>query len=156
MPKISKNASTVLSIILAMLFLIGLIVGAVILPTIINILIENSRGFIIQDFNIATRLVITISGYVALSVAGTADIFLLILLKNIREGEVFSLTCVALIRRLSWCLFLVGIVFIPLGFFFVSSWLVAFAGIFLGLCVRVVKNAFEEAVSLKEENDLTV
>jgi hypothetical protein len=33
---------------------------------------------------------------------------------------------------------------------------VAFAGIFLGLCVRVVKNVIEEATEIKAENDLTV
>lgn len=156
MPVISKNASAILSMVLAFLFMAGLIVGAVFLPCLIDFLSENSGGFIVHDFTTGGKMLITVAGYLVIVVAAVADVFLLLLLKNIRKGEIFTSVSVAFIRRISWCLFLVGVIFIPLGFFFLSSWIVAFAGIFLGLCIRVVKNAFEEAVFLKEENDLTV
>ncbi len=156
MPKISKNASTVLSMILACFFMAGIVAGAILLPHLIDFLTVNSCGFIVHDFTAGGKIFITVAGYIVLAVAAVADVFLLLLLKSIRKGEIFTSACVALIRRISWCLFLVGIIFIPLGFFFLSAWIVAFAGIFLGLCIRVVKNAFEEAVYLKEENDLTV
>ena len=46
--------------------------------------------------------------------------------------------------------------FVLLGLYFPLSFAVAFVAVFVGLCLRVVKNVLEEAVVLKSENDLTV
>ena len=43
-----------------------------------------------------------------------------------------------------------------MGYMFYVVFAVAAAMLFLGLCVRVVKNVVEEATEIKSENDLTV
>ena len=57
---------------------------------------------------------------------------------------------------MSWCCFLLCLLFGILGIFFLLSFAVAFIAVFLGLCLRVVKNVIEEATQIKDENDLTV
>ena len=47
-------------------------------------------------------------------------------------------------------------IFALLGYIFYIAYVIAVAVLFLGLCLRVVKNVIEEATELKNENDLTV
>lgn len=68
----------------------------------------------------------------------------------------FTPASVALIRGVSWCCFLLCLVFGVLGKYFLLAYVVALAAVFLGLCLRVVKNVIEEATEIKMENDLTV
>ena len=81
------------------------------------------------------------------------------LLANIRRGEVFVNGNVRLMRVVSWCCFAAALVsaicaVYPLpGIPFI---VLAVAEGFMGLIVRIVKNAFEEAVAMKDELDLTV
>jgi hypothetical protein len=85
-----------------------------------------------------------------------ADCLLLRLLLRVKKGLVFTETSVALIRGISWCCILLCIFFGILGLYFQLSYIVAVLGVFLGVCLRVCKNAFEEATAIKNENDLTV
>jgi len=81
------------------------------------------------------------------------------LLTFIRRNAVFVSENVRAMRRVSWCCFgaaavsffcavypLPGIPFAVLGV----------AEAFMGLIVRIVKNAFEQAIAMKDELDLTV
>ncbi len=79
------------------------------------------------------------------------------LLKNIRNSQVFVTENVALMRAVSWCCFAVGII-CAAGTVIVYPLLllVALAAGFMGLIVRIVKNAFEQAISMKDELDFTV
>ena len=52
--------------------------------------------------------------------------------------------------------FAIGVLFVVLGYYFKLAVVVAVAAIFLGLCLRVVKNVIEKATEIKAENDLTV
>ena len=74
----------------------------------------------------------------------------------IRRGEVFCPSNVARIRAVSWGCIAASVLFAALTPSFYLSGAVAFIAFFVGLCLRVVKNAFEEAVALKEENDFTI
>lgn len=92
------------------------------------------------------------------SVAGWAALWnLWKLLKNIRKGQVFVPENVAAMRLVSWCCFGVGIV-CAVGAMAVYPLLlvVAIAAGFMGLIVRIVKNAFEQALAMKDELDFTV
>ena len=79
-----------------------------------------------------------------------------LLLLRVRAGNVFTMKSVALIRGVSWCCMLLGLIFGLLGIYFQLAFIVAFAGIFLGICLRVTKNVIEQATIIKSENDLTV
>ena len=157
MMKIGRKASTTLSLALAVIFLAVLIFSAVIMPWLVNVLVDT-RESMGTDAGIGEteQTLLLVLAYAVIAIALVADFMLLALLRNIRRCEVFTSCCVSLIRGISWCLIFFGIVFLPIGLYFQLAFGIAFAGIFMGLCVRVVKNAFEEAVAIKEENDLTV
>ena len=81
---------------------------------------------------------------------------LVILLLRVKNELVFTSKSVLVVRAVSYCAFLIGILFIALGYFFKIAFVVSVAAVFLGLCLRVVKNVIEKACEIKDENDLTV
>lgn len=83
-------------------------------------------------------------------------IFLSRLLGNIRRGDVFIDANCKCLRIISWCCLLAAIPFAVFGFWRFISFVVALAAGFFGLILRVVKNVFEQAVALQEENDYTI
>lgn len=157
MMKISRKASTILSLVLAVAFLLGLGVLAAMMPGLIDYFLStpDTAGTRrnMTDGSIALLYVLS---YLAIAFAVAADTCIILILVQVRRGDIFTPYCVALIRTVSWCVILFGIDFLPVGYFFNLAYVVAFAAGFMGLCVRVVKNAFEEAVAIKDENDLTV
>lgn len=94
--------------------------------------------------------------YTALLPAFVADISLFFLLRRIRAGEVFCDENVRSLRIISWCCYVECVVFFVFGFYFLVSFALSFACVFMGTVLRVVKNCFEEAVELKRENDFTI
>lgn len=157
MLKIKSNHSITISIVLSILFFIGCIVGAFIMPALTEMLINvtdniGNRGEITED---GRALVLSLA-YGVLAILMLADALLFALLLRVRSGLVFTQKSVALIRGVAWCCLLLGAVFSVLGIYFQLSFIVAFAAIFLGICLRVVKNVIEEATEIKSENDLTV
>ncbi|MBR4880968.1 MAG: DUF2975 domain-containing protein [Clostridia bacterium] len=155
--KISTKLSTRISIILAVIFLVGCVAGLFILPILTNMLINvddniGNRDAITQ----VGRIFVHVLAYAALLVAIFADIMLLFLLMRVKNSLVFTEISVALVRGVSWCCMLLGLIFGLLGIYFQLAFIVAFAGIFLGICLRVTKNVIEEATVIKSENDLTV
>lgn len=78
------------------------------------------------------------------------------LLLNIRNGEIFIISNVRYLRRISWCCFTVAIITTVGGVFYLPFFCIAIAAAFIGLLLRVVKNVMENAVELKAENELTI
>ena len=144
MTKISTKASTILSLILSAMFFVAIIFGAFIMPGFVRIIM----GWV--------KPAILILGYLVLFVALIADILMFFLLIRVKNELVFTGKSVSIIRAVSYCAFVIGILFIALGYFFKIAFVVSVAAIFLGLCLRVVKNVIEKACEIKEENDLTV
>ena len=97
---------------------------------------------------------------VTIYICALPAIFLLLLLdrllRNIRKNAIFEELNVKLLRGISWLCIVVGVITLAGGFFYSSFFLVAAAAAFCGLIVRVVKNVFEHAIELKEENDYTI
>jgi len=163
MLKISTKHSTTLSIAISVVFLIGCVVCIFLTPSYSRVLMnlydqilsESSRAPLIADDVLRSGLVIAL-GYSIVAVCVLADLLLFRLLLLVRQEKVFTEKSVALIRGVSWCCFLLGLAFCGLGMYFQLSFLVAFAAVFLGMCLRVVKNTIEEATQIKSENDLTV
>lgn len=78
------------------------------------------------------------------------------MLSNIRRGKVFIQENVSALRRLSWCCFLAGGVYLLSTLYYPTYILLGAAAAFIGLILRVVKNIFAEAVEIKTENDYTI
>lgn len=78
------------------------------------------------------------------------------LLHNIKKGEMFVKKNVTLLRVISYCCFAAAVVFIYFATLKPFAFVVVFAAAFIGLILRVVKNCFEQAVALREENDFTI
>jgi len=78
------------------------------------------------------------------------------LLANIDGNRIFIEQNTKCLRVISWCCVAVGIIFAVFGFWRFLSFIVAFVAIFFGLILRVLKNVFEQAVLIQEENDFTI
>ncbi len=157
MLKISKDLSLTLSLIISVLFFIACIAGLFVLPDLTEALINTPDNVGNRD-NITDvgRVLVLLVAYCILLTFILADAFLFSILTRVKKGQVFSATTVALIRGVSWCCFLLCPFFAFLGVYFQLAFIVSFLAIFLGLCLRVVKNTIEEATEIKAENDLTV
>ena len=157
MPKISRNLSTILSLSLAAFFFVCCIIGLFLLPDLTEMLI-NLPDNIGNRENITQleRTLCLVSAYAIVLDMMLADGMLFALLLKVRKGAVFTDGSVSLIRGVSWCCMGLCIPFGYLGLHFQLAFLVCFLAIFLGLSLRVCKNAFEEATRIKQENDLTV
>ena len=157
MLKIPTKASILLSTIFSVLFFIGCVVGLFFLWDIVDGLID--ARYIVGGYEYITsqnRLIIHILSYMVLADVMVADIILFLLLLFVKKDEVFTKKSVALVRGVSWCCICLGLIFAAIGMYFYIAWVVAFAALFLGLCIRVVKNVIEQATEIKQENDLTV
>lgn len=82
------------------------------------------------------------------------------LLNNISKQITFVDQNTKYLRIISWCCFLIagiyviyGLIIYPAVYF---SLVVGFIAGFMGLILRILKNVFAEAVSIREENDYTV
>lgn len=84
-------------------------------------------------------------------------LFLLnLLLSNIRREEVFEKKNVTILRVISYCCFAISVISAVMVLWRIMAIVICFSFAFVGLLLRVLKNVFEEAVVLREENDLTV
>lgn len=152
--KISSKASIILSLIFSAVFFVLLLVGGVVMPWALDYLLNGLQGMEVSS--VSNKTFLLFMAYSVLAVAFLADILLFLLLLRIRASLVFTSRSVALIRGVSWCCFLLGALFLILAYSFPAALIVTFAAVFLGLCLRVVKNVMEEAVEIKTENDFTV
>lgn len=96
-------------------------------------------------------------GLMSCSVPAYAVLYLLNrLLRNLSGGKVFTPENVRLIRQISlWCFAAA----VPCGICAVKFWslgILAVAAAFMGLIVRIVADAFDQAVGMRDELDLTV
>lgn len=101
-------------------------------------------------------LPLLITLYAAVPAAITALVCLDILLRNIRRGEPFIQQNVKMLRIISHCCFIEALVFAYFATLKLFVLVVMIACAFMGLILRVVKNVFEQAVSMREENDFTI
>ena len=81
---------------------------------------------------------------------------LLRLLFNIKKNQIFIDINVKYLRRVSWCCFAVAFITFVGGIFYVPFFFVTIPAAFVGLMLRVVKNIMQNAVALREENELTI
>ncbi|MCR4682147.1 MAG: DUF2975 domain-containing protein [Clostridiales bacterium] len=157
MPKINRKLSVLISLVLTALMFAAGVAAAFFIPSAVRFIADMPDGSGVRPpLSVQQLRMIGIDAYavLALMLAGLGLLFALLIL--VRKGRVFTPTAVELIRYISWCLIFMGMLLAALTFFFRSAIFVGGAVLFVGLTVRVVKNVIEEAVYIKEENDLTV
>ena len=103
-----------------------------------------------------TNLALLIAFYLCVPIALFALYNLEKLLRNIMTGEVFIRSNVHCIRRVCGCCLLVSVICLPAAFFYAP--LIFFCIVMAFLCpvVNVVRHVFDAAVTIREENDLTI
>ena len=103
-----------------------------------------------------TNMALLIAFYLCVPIALYALYNLEKLLRNILAGEVFIRENVHMIRRVCSCCLLVSGICLPAAFYYAP--LIFFCIVMAFLCpvVNVVRYAFDAAVTIREENDLTI
>lgn len=153
MLKIPHKISVTLSLVLTVVLMAAIIGGAFLIPGMVHRFIDLRYP---EGQMAAEKPAVMFLAFAVLVIAALADVMLFLLLCRVQQGLVFTDVSVAYIRVISWCAIFCGLLFVGLGRYFTIAFVVAAAGIFAGLCVRVIKNVIEEAVEIKAENDLTV
>ena len=93
----------------------------------------------------------------AMAIFGFITLYSLIrLLFNIKKQEIFINKNVTYLRMISWCCFAVSLITLIAGVFYIPYCFIAIASAFIGLMLRVVKNVMQNAVEIKNENELTI
>lgn len=78
-------------------------------------------------------------------------------LQRLEQGQVFVPQTVQALRRISWCCTWAAVLCLPAGIWiYLPFAFLAVAAGFMALLVRVLKNAFEQAVRMKDELDYTI
>ena len=77
-------------------------------------------------------------------------------LRNILSGQVFILQNVRCIRRVQYCCGMVSLICLPAAVFYAPLWFMVVIMAFLSLVVWVVTQVMAAAVTIREENDLTI
>ena len=147
----NKYKSSIVSIIATFVFTAFVVAAAITLPLLIKIYLGDA-----YETMTATKIALFVCLYGAAVMSLFISYLLLRILFNVRKNVVFDRINVKYCRYISWCCFAICAFFFALGFFIPFSFVIASASGFIGLVVRVVKNLFNEAVDIKEENDLTV
>ena len=78
------------------------------------------------------------------------------LLTNIKRGEMFVPDNVRRMRAVSWCCAGAAAVCALSAAYYLPFIFIAVAAGFMALIVRIVKNAFQQAIAMKDELDLTI
>jgi hypothetical protein len=147
----NKYKSNLISIIGTFVFTALVIASCVLLPFFVRMYLGDAYQ---EQVGVRTALYVCLYGCAVPTLL--ISYLLLRILFNVRKNVVFDRVNVKYCRYISWCCFAVSALFFVLGFFITFSFVMAFSMAFIGLMTRVVKNLFNEAVDIKEENDLTV
>ena len=102
------------------------------------------------------RIALMAAFYSCAVVVGIALWNIDVLLRNILQEEVFTAGNVRCISRIRWCCGCVGLICVPAAMvYYPLIFMVIIMG-FLCLVVSVVCRVMDAAVSIREENDLTI
>ena len=145
-----QNRSAWLSLTLVYIFGALLIVLAFTAPLLVRTYIELTAR------PETMFLPVTTAFYAIFPLAAATIVALARLLRRILRGEVFVSANVAALRLISYLLYAAALVLFVAGFFYGPFFILTAAAAFIATVVRVVKNCFDAAVLLKDENELTI
>jgi hypothetical protein len=110
----------------------------------------------LRNISIVPKTMIAVAFYVSVIPITLALWQFDTLLRNLLNDKVFLKENVRRIRIIQWCCFAVSLICLPAAlFYYPLIFLVVIMG-FLSLVVAVVCRVMDEAVAIREENDLTI
>lgn len=149
----NKDKSTFLSSVLVKIVYVLIAVCCVFAPFMVKYYDDN----IIAPQNMQSVFVpLLITLYTAVPPAVIALVCLDKLLGNIKKNQPFVGANVKYLRVISYCCFAESLVFLYFSILKPFAFVIVFVAAFIGLILRVVKNVFEQAVAMREENDFTI
>ena len=148
-----KSISLFISIVLVKIVFVLIIVCCIAAPWLVRAY-DGEYVLAAGQDSVYTPLLVTL--YCAAVPAMLLIIALDRLLANISRGDAFIKRNVMWLRIISYCCFAESVIFIYFGFLRHFAFLVVIAAAFFGLILRVIKNVFEQAIALREENDFTI
>ena len=144
-----RNVSMLASIIVTTMLLVLVVVAVFMLPQIMQVYSKMRGGIDVTSLMVALYIS-SIPGLIC-------TLSLLKLLFNIRKNEIFVKQNVTILQVLSYCCLFVGIEYIAICYSrYIAMIFVGFAAIFIGIILRVIKNVFDKAIEIREENDYTI
>ena len=96
------------------------------------------------------------SGPVLLGMGYVCAVLAFVILRRIEAGAVFVPANVTALRRISWCCAGAAVVCLAAAYIYLPFAFLGVAAAFMALIVRVLKNAFAQAVHMKDELDYTI
>ncbi len=145
----SKNSSVLLS---KGLIILGFILAAIIIPFIP----QCAKWYDSISGEDPVWIPLSIVFYVTIGIVIFLLITLFRLLNNISKKITFVDQNTKFLRCISWCCFLISAIYFIFGIIAQPALLIAFITGFMGLIIRILKNVFAQAVTIREENDYTV
>jgi hypothetical protein len=110
----------------------------------------------LRNISIVPKTMIAVAFYVSVVPITLALWQFDTILRNLLKDKVFLKENVRRIRIIQWCCFAVSLICLPAAlFYYPLIFLVVIMG-FLSLVVAVVCRVMDEAVAIREENDLTI
>lgn len=153
----NRKRSVTLSLAACFIFLAVLTAGLFLGPWFVKIWFTLYRGWSEDGEAMGNMLTLFCACFYPCAVFAYLTLYsLLRLLFHIKKDEIFISANVQYLRCISWCCFAVAVITLIGGVFYIPFSVVAVAAAFVGLMLRVVKNVMENAVAIKEENELTI
>lgn len=145
----NKDKSIILSQILIKICYVGIVACAVSAPNLVGLYEKNVGVEGLYTPLLATLLCCVPPGIIAL-------VCLDVLLWNIQKNRAFIVQNVKMLRAISYCCFCVAAIFVYFSILRPFAFVIVFAAGFFGIILRVVKNCFQQAIAIREENDFTI
>ncbi len=153
----NRKRSVKLSLIVCFCVCVALTAGLFAGPWMVRIWFQSYRGWGENTAALDRMLTLFKVCFYPCAVFAYVTLYSLIrLLLNIKKDVIFVTANVKYLRRISWCCVVVSLITLVAGMFYVPYLFVCIAAGFVGLMLRVVKNVMENAVQIKEENELTI
>lgn len=109
------------------------------------------RGRSVKDVEILCRVV-----YVCAVPLGLILIILYRLIQAIGKEQIFTADNIRRLRRISWLCIFLALICASAAVYEIFFIFIAACAVFMGILLRVIKNVFERAQEIKEENDYTI
>lgn len=153
----NRRRSVTLSLWVCFLVSAVLIAGLFVGPWAVKMWLHHYRGLKENGAVMLRMLTLFKACFYPCAGLGLVTLYSLIrLLLNIKKDSIFIMPNVQYLRRISWCCIVVSLITLVAGVFYIPYVFISVAAGFMGLMLRVVKNVMENAVQLKEENELTI
>ena len=145
----AESKSLTLSIIFTTVFALAMAFLTVSIPWLVPFLCIIMEHEGIEAF-------MTVIAYISLPAGWGAVVLLYKILFNVKKKKVFVPENVKYLNILSLLCIYVGIVCAVAMFKYFGFLFVGISAFFIGLVIRIVRNIIEEAIQIKEENDMTI